>query len=190
MHLTDHRLTVSVHCAGRNLFLCYPDETESIAIFCLENFTVSAAELYAQCCAMLCCVVLCSAVHYFALCDLLCTVQYTVLCGKVVVDVVEVVVAVMPTVRYLRSPIPSYPISCRTLFLSSLPSSSPSPFLLCVCGAGGVYYPCGGAGHERHCGRGATSPLRQVLQSKAVQSRLEQRKAEESRASTLDCYML
>ena len=71
---------------------------------------------------MLCCAVLCSAVHYFALCDLLCTVQYTVLCYKVVVDVVEVVVAVMPTVRYLRSPIPSHLMSYPLPLL--LPSSS------------------------------------------------------------------
>jgi hypothetical protein len=69
LYLFDHHLTVSVNRAGRNLFLCYPDEMESIAIVCLENFSVSAAGLV---CTVL---LLCSSVN--------CVVQYIFLCSAV-----------------------------------------------------------------------------------------------------------
>lgn len=114
--LFDH-LTVFLYRAGRNLFLCYPDEMESIAIVCLENFTVSAAwlglaHLHS---AILCCVVMCI--------DLSHTVQYSVLysvyavlrCAVLRCDVKSWSIScrILPTVLCFRPP-----ISCHTLFHS------------------------------------------------------------------------
>ena len=139
LYLSDHRFTVSVRCAGWNLFLCYPDEMESMAIVCLENFTVSALGWSVLCCtAILWCVVCCS-------------VQCSVLYDEGFVDVFEVVDTYLMLWRW--HPIPSH----------ITPSSSTPLFHY---GTGGVRYPCGGAGDERHYGRGATSSLRQVLQSR------------------------
>lgn len=73
----DHRLTVFLYRAGRNLFLCYPDEMESIAIVCLENFTVSTAWLI---CTLLYSAVLYCAVNYVRLrCAVQCTMLYCAL---------------------------------------------------------------------------------------------------------------
>jgi hypothetical protein len=124
LYLLDHRLTASVNRAGRNLFLCYPDEMESIAIVCLENFTVSASGLI---CTVLC-RAYCCAVQCTVLCSVLCcAVQCSMLFCKGAVDIVEAVVAVMlyPS-RYFRNPIPSH--------LAPSPSPFPSISLCAVQG--------------------------------------------------------